>query len=112
MTSTVALALIGSELMVGTTSQGGVRRSKGQAKGLAREDYLSGRDLPQPKSGLLQAPALPFSVVRRSAWKVRFCEANTIRIDSLILFSESPAILHLFGARRLSQQYYPSFPEP
>ena len=40
------------------------------------------------------------------------CEANTIRIDSLILFSESPAILHLFGARRLSQQYYPSFPEP
>ena len=33
-------------------------------------------------------------------------------IDSLRLFSESPAILHLFGARRLSQQDYPSFPEP
>jgi hypothetical protein len=28
---------------------------------------------------------------------------NTIPIDSLRLFSESPAILHLFGARRLSQ---------
>jgi hypothetical protein len=33
-------------------------------------------------------------------------------LHSLSVFSESPAILDLFGARRLSQQYYPSFPEP
>jgi hypothetical protein len=32
--------------------------------------------------------------------------------DSLRVFSESPTILGLFGARRLSQQHYPSFPEP
>ncbi len=33
-------------------------------------------------------------------------------IDSLSLFSESPAIVCLFGARRLSQQSHPFFPEP
>jgi hypothetical protein len=33
-------------------------------------------------------------------------------LHSLRVFSESPAILRLFGARRLSQQDYPSFPEP
>jgi hypothetical protein len=43
---------------------------------------------------------------------VRFCDVHTIHIDFLILFSESLAILRLFGARRLSQQYYPFFPEP
>src|SRR5215207_5248600 len=39
-------------------------------------------------------------------------EGNTICIDSLRVFSESKAILQLFGARRLSQQSYSSFPEP
>jgi hypothetical protein len=33
-------------------------------------------------------------------------------IDSLRVFSESRVILQLFGARRLSQQSYSSFPEP
>src|SRR5215218_9639551 len=33
-------------------------------------------------------------------------------IDSLSLSSESPAILCLFGARRLSQQSHSFFPEP
>jgi hypothetical protein len=46
------------------------------------------------------------------SWKVRLRGVNTICTDSLSLFSESPAILDLFGARRLSQQDYPSFPEP
>jgi hypothetical protein len=35
-----------------------------------------------------------------------------ICIDSLRVFSESRAILQFFGARRLSQQSYSSFPEP
>src|SRR5215212_1977347 len=41
-----------------------------------------------------------------------FCEVHTIPIGSLSLFSESPAIVGLFGARRLSQQSNPSFLEP
>src|SRR5215203_4773857 len=39
-------------------------------------------------------------------------EGNTRCIDSLRVFSESRAIVHLLGARRLSQQSYSSFPEP
>src|SRR5829696_10046199 len=38
--STVALVLIWSEPTPGTTSQRDVRRSRGQAKGSSREDYL------------------------------------------------------------------------
>ena len=43
---------------------------------------------------------------------MRFYQERATPIDSLRLFSESTAILHLFGARRLSQQDYTSFPEP
>ena len=44
---------------------------------------------------------------------MRLCEVHAISIDSLRLFSESPAILHLFGARRLSQHnLILSFPSP
>src|SRR5215203_532486 len=113
-TSTVALVLIAPELIPGTMSQRGVRKSKGPAKGPAkgspREDWLTGRGV--SRVGLVEVPALASRSIHRSAWKARFCELNKIRIDSLSLFSESPAILHLFGARRLSQQSYSSFPEP
>jgi hypothetical protein len=50
----------------------------------------------------------PFRTVSQDA----FCEVHAIPIDSLSLFSESPAILRLFGARRLSQQFNPFFPGP
>jgi hypothetical protein len=51
--------------------------------------------------------------VHRRVWKVRLCEVHAIPIDSLRLFSESPAILRLFGARRLSQHdIILSFPSP
>src|SRR5215204_4151082 len=107
-TSTVALVLIAPELIPGTMSQRGVRKSKGPAKGPAkgspREDWLTGRDVLRSGLGLVEVPALASRFIHRSAWKARFCELNKIRIDSLSLFSESPAILHLFGARRLSQQ--------
>jgi hypothetical protein len=43
---------------------------------------------------------------------IRLCEVHTIPLDSLRVFSEMPAIVCLFGARRLSQQSYPFFPEP
>src|SRR5215212_6119882 len=43
---------------------------------------------------------------------IRLCEVHTIPIDSLRVFSEKAAIVCLFGARRLSQQAYASFPEP
>src|SRR5215203_403485 len=109
-TSTVALVLIAPELIPGTMSQRGVRKSKGPAKGSPREDWLTGRGV--SRVGLVEVPALASRSIHRSAWKARFCELNKIRIDSLSLFSESPAILHLFGARRLSQQSYSSFPEP
>src|SRR5215207_5799872 len=109
-TSTVGLVLIAPELIPGTMSQRGVRKSKGPAKGPAREDWLTGRGV--SRVGLVEVPALASRFIHRSAWKARFCELNKIRIDSLSLFSESPAILHLFGARRLSQQSYSSFPEP
>ena len=51
-----------------------------------------------------------YAVLRSSA--IRLCEAHTIPIDSLRVFSESAAIVCLFGARRLSQQSYTFFPEP
>jgi hypothetical protein len=44
-------------------------------------------------------------------WEAEFREVHTIPIDSLSLFSNSPAILGLFGARRLSQQSHSFFPE-
>jgi hypothetical protein len=42
----------------------------------------------------------------------RLCELHTIPLDSLSLFSETPAIVCPFGARRLSQQSHSFFPEP
>src|SRR5215216_5215710 len=61
-------------------------------------------------------PTLIFTRVRgrvilRSS-PIRLCEVHTIPIDSLRVFSEKAAIVCLFGARRLSQQAYASFPEP
>jgi RTX calcium-binding nonapeptide repeat (4 copies) len=51
----------------GTTSQRDVRRSKGQAKGSSREDYLSGRGVARIGLGHLQAQVLPCSSLHRSA---------------------------------------------
>src|SRR5215208_334949 len=44
--------------------------------------------------------------------RVVYCEVHTIPIDSLSLFSESPAIVCFFRARRLSRHSHPFFPEP
>jgi hypothetical protein len=111
-TSTVILALIASKPTPGSTSRRGVRKSLEPAKGSTREGSLTGRVVGQLGSELVEASTPPFSVVHRSAWEMRFCQGNTIGICSLRLFSESPPILQLFGARRLSQQDYPFFPEP
>src|SRR5215212_11398012 len=63
---------------------------------------------------------MPASLIHRSAWNwnsrkfayTEFSEVRTLLIDSLRVFSEKAAIVCLFGARRLSQQSYSSFPEP
>jgi hypothetical protein len=63
------------------------------------------------------------ALIHPSAWKknsrklnirfTEFSEVQTIPIDSLSLLSESPAIVCLFGARRLSQHnLILSFPSP
>ena len=57
---------------------------------------------------MVEGPFCLFQTVSQDA----FCQEHTIPIDSLILFSESPAIVRLFGARRLSQQSHPFFPSP
>jgi hypothetical protein len=46
---------------------------------------------------MIEGPFCLFQTVSQDA----FCEEHTTPIDSLILFSESPAIVRLFGARRL-----------
>jgi hypothetical protein len=72
-------------------------------------------------AGTCTLPAI-FALIHPSAWKVNsakldfrfteFSEVHTIPIDSLRESSESPSIVGLLGARRLSQQSHPFSAEP
>jgi hypothetical protein len=65
----------------------------------------------------LQRLRIPLGVATVMLRRVReqvcgFLLRKPISNDTLSLFSDSSAIVDLFGARRLSQHDYPFFPEP
>ena len=76
-----------------------------------------------PHKGRSVAPSAPsLALIHRSAWRgyspklnfrfTEFSEVHTIPVASPRESSESPSIVGLFGARRLSQQSHLFSPEP